>query len=68
MFKCFENPGAVTLLNTQAVIFRAQVELIDAITILNASTTKLMVVAIAVAVAGVMVSGAQIIAAVLLRR
>jgi uncharacterized protein with PhoU and TrkA domain len=50
------------------VAFRTQIELIDAIRALNTSTTRLMWVAIAVAVVGVLVSSAQIISTVLLRR
>jgi hypothetical protein len=62
------NPGAITLLNQQSVMFRAEIELIDAMIVLNTSTTRLMWVAIAVAVMGVLVSAAQIIAAFMLRR
>ena len=62
-----ESPGAITLLNQQSVMFRADIELIDAMIVLNTSTTRLMWVAIAVAVVGVLVSTAQIVAAVLLR-
>jgi hypothetical protein len=63
-----ENPGAVTLLNTQSVMFRAEIELIDAMIVLNTSTTRLMWVAIGVAIVGVLMSAAQIVAAGLLRR
>jgi EamA domain-containing membrane protein RarD len=50
------------------VMFRAEIELIDAMIVLNSSTTRLMWVAIGVAIVGVLMSAAQIVAAGLLRR
>jgi hypothetical protein len=60
--------GAVFAGRLDVLTLRMTVELIDTIRALNTATTRLMWVAIGVAVVGVIVSAAQIIAAVLLRR